>query len=173
VDRAVHRRLDRALLVDRRADDVHDAAQRAGSDRRQDRAARVGDRLAAGQALGGVHGDGADHVLTQVLGDLEHEGEGLARLLVDVLGFQRRQNGRQVTVELHVHDGADHLGDAAVGDRGGRFGGGGRRGGLGRLGRGGLAGRGLLGGGGVGHRCVPFGKSCRVGCRIRALRRRR
>ena len=59
--------LDRAGLVDRVADDVHDPAERAGSDRH--RIARpvlsvTGWRR--GQAVGGVHGDGA-HGVAEVL----------------------------------------------------------------------------------------------------------
>ena len=75
-------------------------------------------RVAAGQALGGVHGDGAHGVLAQVLGDLEHQAEGLAGALVGVGGLQRVEDRRQVALELDVDDGADDLGDAAGGDAG-------------------------------------------------------
>ena len=54
-----------------------------------------------------VHGDGADRVLAEMLGDLEHEPVAV------VLGLERIQDRRQVAVELHVDDGAGHLGDAA------------------------------------------------------------
>ena len=64
---------DRAALVDRLADDVHDAAERLGADRNLDLRAGVVDLLTAGQTLGGVHRDGADDVLAEVLGDLEDE----------------------------------------------------------------------------------------------------
>ena len=105
----------------------------AGPHRHGDRAAGVDHRLAAGQALGGVHGDGAHGVLAQVLGDLEHQAEGLAGPLVGVGGLQRVQDRRQVAVELHVDDGADDLDDAAGGDALGQAGGGvlGWRGGFG------------------------------------------
>ena len=165
MDRAVFRGLDRTGLVDRLADDIHDAAQHARAHRGLDRGAGVGHGLAARQALGRVHRDGADHVLTQVLGDFQNQGEGLARLLVDVLGVQGVQDRRQVAVELNVDDGADDLGDAACG---GGVDGRGVRGGL--LG-GGLAGGGLLGGDGVGHGWGPCRNVCAVG--IRGLRRRR
>ncbi len=42
-----------------------------------------------------------------MLGDFEHQA------VVAVLGFERIQNRRQVALELHVDDGADHLGDAS------------------------------------------------------------
>ena len=72
--------------------------------------------LAADQALGGVHGDGAHGVLAQVLGDFQHQAERLAGALVGVGGLQRVQDRRQVAVELDVDDGADDLDDAALGD---------------------------------------------------------
>ena len=163
------------LFVDRRADDVHDAAERAGADRGQDGGAGVGHGLAAREAFRGVHGDGADHVLAEVLGDFQHQGEGLAGLLVDVLGLQGVQDRRQLAGELDVHDGADDLGDLAHAGAGGdgRIAGGG--GGFRSLGSSRLLGGGFLGGG-VGHRFVPFGRSCvayRGGNRIRGLQRRR
>ena len=72
-------------------------------------AAGVRHRLAADQALGGVHGDGAHGVLAEMLRDLEHQAAAV------VVGLQRVQDRRQVVGELHVHDGADHLRDAASG----------------------------------------------------------
>ena len=103
------RPVDRAGLVDRLADDVHDAAERAVADRHRDRRAGVVDLLAAHQAFGGVHGDGAHGVLAEMLGHLEHQAVAV------VLGLQRVQDRRQVAVELHVDDGADDLRDAAGG----------------------------------------------------------
>ena len=99
-------RRDRAGLVHRLADDVHDAAERAGADRHRDRRAGVGDRLAAHEALGGVHGDAAHGALAELLGHFEHEAVAAVR------GLERVQDLRQVAVELHVDDGADDLRDA-------------------------------------------------------------
>ena len=48
----------------------------------------------AGQALGGVHGDAAHRVLAEVLGDLQHEAEGLAGALVGVLWSPARSGCR-------------------------------------------------------------------------------
>ena len=107
VDRARLVGVDRALLVDRLADDVEDAAERRVADRHRDRPAGVGDRAAADQALGRVHRDGAHGRLAEVLGDLEHQA------LAVVVGFERVQDLRQLAVELHVDDGADDLGDLA------------------------------------------------------------
>ena len=61
------------------ADDVEDAAEALGADGHRDRAAGVADFHAADEAVGRVHGDGADRVLAEVLGDLEREVVLLAR----------------------------------------------------------------------------------------------
>ena len=99
--------LDRAGLVHRLADHVHDAAERLVADGHRDRLAGVGHFLAAHQALGGVHGDRAHGVLAQVLGDLEHQALPL------VGGLERVEDRRQIPVELHVDDGAHHLANFA------------------------------------------------------------
>ena len=98
---------DRAALVDRLADDVQDAAERLGTDRHGDRAAGVDRLLAAHQAVGGVHGDGADLGLAEVLGDFEHDQAAVG------LDMQRVQDVRQIGVEAHVDDRARDLGDRA------------------------------------------------------------
>ena len=59
-----------------------------------------------------VHRDAAHGVFAQVLRDFQNQPRA------SVVGFQRVENGRQFAVELHVDDGADHLGDAAGGVRG-------------------------------------------------------
>ena len=63
--------------------------------------------LAAHQAVGRVHGDGAHGVLAEMLRHFEHQALAL------VLGVQRVQDRRQLAVELHVDDGAHDLGDRA------------------------------------------------------------
>ncbi len=113
VDRGELGRADGAALVNGLTDDVHDAAERFRADRHLDLGAGVGHFGAAHQTLGGVHGDGADHILAKVLRDLENEA------LVAVAGLERGENLRQFGVELNVDNGADHLGDAADVVRGG------------------------------------------------------
>ena len=104
---ARHVAADRAALVDRLADDVHDAAERLRADRHADLRAGGVDRLAAGQAVGRVHRDGADDVLAEVLGDLEHQA------VAAVVGLERGQDRRKLALERDVDDGADDLRDAA------------------------------------------------------------
>ncbi len=108
VDRPARFRLHFRAFVDDVADDVHDAAQRFGTDRNGDGIARIDDFRAAGQAVGHVHRDAADGVFTEVLRDFENQ-----RLAV-IVGVQRVQNAGDVAlVELHVHDGAQNLEDLA------------------------------------------------------------
>ncbi|EAQ04301.1 hypothetical protein OB2597_09164 [Pseudooceanicola batsensis HTCC2597] len=107
VDRPEFVRLDRALLVDRLADHVQDAAQRRRADRHRDRAVGVGHFLAADQTFGRVHRDGAHGVLTKVLRHFQNQ------LGAVVVGGQCVEDLRQVIVELHVHNGADDLGHSA------------------------------------------------------------
>jgi hypothetical protein len=98
---------DRAALVDRLADHVHDPAERHRADRHADLRAGVGDLLAAGQALGRVHRDRADGDLAEMLGDLEDEAVAV------VVGLERDRIAGSSPVEGDVDDGADHLADAA------------------------------------------------------------
>ena len=126
---------DRAALVDRLADDVHDAAERHRADGHADLAAGGIDALAAGQALGRVHGDRADEVLAEMLGDLEDEAVAI------IVGLERGEDRRQFALERDVDDRADDLRDRADEVAAGRGGGGG-----------GLLG---LGGGGGGHGRFP------------------
>jgi hypothetical protein len=72
----------------------------------------VDDRHAAGEAVGGVHGDGAHDVVAQVLGDFQDE---VARLVADgrvADTFSAVRWGQLALGELHVEHGAQHLGDA-------------------------------------------------------------
>ena len=100
---------NRAGFVDRLADHIHDAAQSGGANRHPDRAAGVDHFLAAHQAFGGVHGDGAHRVLAQMLRHFEHQAELLAGAGIDIGGLQRVQDRGQGAVELDVDDRADDL----------------------------------------------------------------
>ena len=104
---ARHVAADRAALVDRLADDVHDAAERLGADGHADLVTGRVHRLAAGEAVGRVHRDGADDVLAEVLRNLEDQA------VAAIVGLERRQDRRKVALERDVDDGADHLADAA------------------------------------------------------------
>ncbi len=107
MDRARFVGLDRTGFVDRLADHVDDAAEQAGADRHRDRQAGIGDGLAADQTLGDVHRDGANRRFAEMLRNLEHQPVAV------IVGFERIQNRRQIALELHVDDRADHLRDLA------------------------------------------------------------
>ena len=92
---------------DRLADDVDDAPERAVADRHRDRLAGVVHGLAADETLGGVHGDGANRVLAEMLRDLENEPDAV------VVGLERVQDLRKVLLEVHVDDGTDDLRNVA------------------------------------------------------------
>ena len=107
MDRAHAFRNHRAGFIDGLADDVDDAAERAGTDWHHDRVAGVGDFLTADQPLGGVHRDGTHRGFAEMLRHFEHQA------IAAVLGLDRVQDGGQMPLELHVDDGADDLRDAS------------------------------------------------------------
>ena len=90
VDRPAVLALDRLALVDRLAEQVEDATERVLADRDGDRGAGVDDRVAAAQAVGGVHRDRADAVVAEVLLDLEGEVDRVAAVALGHLDLQRR-----------------------------------------------------------------------------------
>ena len=65
--------LDGSLLVDRLADDVKDASKSSGTHGDHDRGSGVADFLSSDKALGGLHGNSADSVLSEMLSDLQNQ----------------------------------------------------------------------------------------------------
>merc|ERR1739848_913929 len=92
---------DRAALINGVSNDVDDPAESLGSHGNHDWVPSVVDNVSSDQTLGTVHGDGADGVLSQVLGNLENE------LRLSVLHLQSIEDLRQAILELDVHHGAD------------------------------------------------------------------
>eukprot|EP00967_Tisochrysis_lutea_P158178 scaffold322628_cov30-Tisochrysis_lutea.AAC.3 len=123
----------RAPLVDRLADDVHDAAEHTIADRDLDRVLHVDHFLAANETLGGIHRNRADCVLAQVLRHLEHEADLVPGHLKCI-----EDGGQVAMLELHIDNGTDdlrHLTGVLVARRDRRIGGcGGKRarGGIGK-----------------------------------------
>src|ERR1039457_1008628 len=60
-------------FVNRLADNVHDAAKSFGANRGTDLLAGISDNLAALEAVGGVHCDGTNRVLTEMLGNFQYQ----------------------------------------------------------------------------------------------------
>ncbi len=107
MDAALPGCLDRTRFVHRFAGDVHDAPERALADGDRDRLAGVEHFVAAHEAFGRVHRHRAHRRLAQMLRHFEDQPVAV------VVGLQRVQDFRQRPVELHVDDGAHHLGHAA------------------------------------------------------------
>jgi peptide chain release factor 1 len=119
--------LDLTTLVDGLTDDIHDTTREdqqgvsdvetlaldspegSGADGDLDGGARVDDLLATYETVGTVHGNGADGVLSQVLGNLEDESAALGLgLALGELDFESVQDrGEVVRVEVDVDDGTN------------------------------------------------------------------
>jgi hypothetical protein len=97
----------RPRLIDRVADHVDDAAERAVADRHRNRLAGVGDLLATHQSFARIHRNRAHRGFAEMLRHFEHQA------VAAVGGFERVQDRRQLVVEFHIDDGADDLGDAS------------------------------------------------------------
>jgi hypothetical protein len=94
------------------ADRVEDVALDAVADRDRDRLTGVEHRRAADDAVGRLQGDGADHVVADVLGDLEGQRPLLpAERNLDLQGVV--DLGHRLDRELDVDDGARDAGDPA------------------------------------------------------------
>ena len=101
VDRQADLGDDRALAVDRVAEDVEHATERRLADRDGDRRAGVADADAAGEPVGRGHRDRADPVVAEVLLDLADER--LLALALDLDGVV--DAGQLAGRELDVDDG--------------------------------------------------------------------
>src|SRR4051812_22795328 len=99
-------------VVEALAERVEHVALDLVADRDRERSAEVGDLLAADQAVGGLHGDGAHQVVAEVLGDLQRER---ALDLADLDGHLERvvQLGDLAPRELDVDDRTGDAHDAA------------------------------------------------------------
>ena len=119
MDRQNLGRGDRALVVDRLAEDVEDSTQRALADRDSDRSAGVLRGRAAGQTVCGGHGDAADPVIAQMLLDLADDLDAVAAHDFYGVVDARQPSGR----EFDVDDRAGDLDHAAGGRAGCGWGG--------------------------------------------------
>ncbi|OQB35645.1 MAG: hypothetical protein BWY06_03079 [Candidatus Latescibacteria bacterium ADurb.Bin168] len=94
-----------AFAVDGFADNVQHPSQRSLADRNGNRDACIPHGHIAHQSLGGVHGNGPDLVLPQVLRNLQNQA-----LAVFPIYFERIQDRRQCAAcEVNVYDRAHDL----------------------------------------------------------------
>ena len=110
VDGEVGIRLDGATLVNWLTNDVHDAAKGGETGGDGDGITGVNDGLAANETLGTVHGNGADGVLTEMLGNLEDEA-GI--VVLDLKGVE--DGGQAAVLKLDIDDGTNDRHNAARG----------------------------------------------------------
>ncbi|OQB99652.1 MAG: hypothetical protein BWX79_03077 [Alphaproteobacteria bacterium ADurb.Bin100] len=99
---------DRPALVNRRAQHVHDAAQRGFAHRHGDLRTGVEHRQSAAQAVGRTQRDGTYHAVTQLL--LHFQGQRRAFHLERVIHL-----GHAVARKFHVHHGANTLNNFSLG----------------------------------------------------------
>jgi len=109
VDRQELLGVNGTTLVDGLTNDVDDAAESLRADGHLNGGLSVDDGLATHETLGGVEGNGAHVVATQVLGDLKDE------TVLGAFDLKRIENGREFTLELDVNDGTDDLGNLTSG----------------------------------------------------------
>ncbi len=107
MDFPVLARLDRACLIDRVTEHVHDATQRTHTDRHGDRLAGVvGDQVAL-EAVSGTQRDRAHDAIAELLLDFQRDRR--------VLDFQCVVDARHgLAREFDVDDCADDLNDLAL-----------------------------------------------------------
>ena len=112
MDRPALLGVDRAALVDRLAEDVHDAAEGLAADGDGDRGAGGDGLHAADHSVGRLHGDAADLVLADVVGHFDDDVDGhFPELAVveDADGVVDR--GQLAFIELDVDGRSDDLDD--------------------------------------------------------------
>jgi hypothetical protein len=107
VDRGALLLTDRAALVDGVAEHVHDAPERLTAHGHGDRRTGVLHRQAAGQALGGTHGNGAHDAVAELL--LYFQRQVFFR---DLQGVINPRHG--IAGKLHVDYRADDLYDSSA-----------------------------------------------------------
>ncbi len=71
MDQLASNTLDGSTLIDRFANDVHDAAQRVTTHGNLDGRPSVNDLLTPNKTFGTIHGNCTDRILTQMGGDLK------------------------------------------------------------------------------------------------------
>ena len=101
---------DWAEVIDRLADYVHHATQRASADGNRDGAAEIDGVHTAHHAIGGLHGDAAHAAFAEVLLDFEDDVNRRGNSEAIAYDAKRLIDGRHFCLdELHVDGGAGDL----------------------------------------------------------------
>ena len=96
---------DGTTLIDGLTDNVDDSSEGLGTDGHQNGGSDIADTLSSNETLGGVKGNSAHVVATQMLGDFEDESVGA------VLNLKGVQNRGELALELDIDDGTNDLGN--------------------------------------------------------------
>src|SRR6202035_4013499 len=103
---------DRAKLIDRFADYVHDATQGAAADRNRNRSSEINGLHAAHHTVGGLHGDAAHASLAQMLLHFENHADRIRHGEPAAHNFNGLIDRRQLALgELPVHRWTRNLND--------------------------------------------------------------
>ena len=112
VDWHARNSVNRSTLVNGVTSDIDDTAERTVTDRNRDRSTSVTDLLATDKTISTVHGNAADSVLTNLLGDLKNEA--VTQRVLTAKHLEGVVNGREALgVEVNVNDRADDCTDRA------------------------------------------------------------
>merc|ERR1712166_511635 len=98
---------DGTTLINGLTDNVDDSSEGLGTDGHQNGGSNIADTLSSNETLGGVKGNSAHVVTTQMLGDFEDESVGA------VLNLKGVQNRGELALELDIDDGTNDLGNFA------------------------------------------------------------
>lgn len=109
---------DGSSFVDRVANNIHNPSQSFRANGDADGCASVDDILASDQTLSGIHSDGSDPGISEMLGNFEHQP------VFDSFDLEGVEDGRDVSLELDIYDCADDLGDLSLFEGGCSLGGG-------------------------------------------------
>ena len=95
--------LNGSSLINRVSDDIHNPAEGFWPDWDTDGSTRISDFLASDQSFSGIHSNGPDPGVSQMLGHLQHQS------VFDTVYFEGVEDGWDFSLELHIYDCSDNL----------------------------------------------------------------
>ena len=99
--------VDGTALVNGVTDHIDNSSQGFRTDGDENGCTSVVDGLTSDETVSGVQGDGSHVVTTEMLSDLEHE------TVLSAVDLEGVENGGESTIELHVDDGTNDLGNSS------------------------------------------------------------
>mmetsp|Transcript_27523 Transcript_27523/g.44762 ORF Transcript_27523/g.44762 Transcript_27523/m.44762 type:complete len:202 (-) Transcript_27523:39-644(-) len=98
---------DGPLLIDRLSNHIDNTSKSFGTDRHLDRGTGINTLLTTDKSVGGLHSNGTDGVLSQVLGDLKNE------TLAFGFNLKSIENLGKFLIELNINNGSNNRGDSS------------------------------------------------------------